>query len=273
MPALRITFDTNTLEKIVFPERFADAPDFEAYRIIYAALKDGTIKGFFSEAVVALDAYGKDAKVSMLESARLRSETVSSGAANVTITIGAQWGLKPPISDAFLSRLNGAQAMGMRALIGPRRLGDLHPLPGDLVAYEHYADSAALIAGAEITNAVDLALSKRGLGRAQVINLGLQYGEQNGASGEWWPLGIARARGDSERKMVWKAICEWADGDAVAAHAGYANDFFCTEDRARNSGSSSALHPNNRAWLGTEFGIVFLSIVELADRIKPTTTP
>jgi hypothetical protein len=264
---LRVTFDTNTFERIVYPEKFSETP---AYHAINAAIKDGRIRGFFSEAVVALDAYEKDIKVTLLESARFRSEALSTGNRNITIQIGAQWGMKPPISDKFLDRLRALEVFGMRALIGPRRLGDLHPLSGDLVTYERHQSVDELIARGEKTNTVDLALSRRGLGRAKVINLGVKFSERNGTSGEWWPLGIRRSRNSTERKKVWEAICEWADGDAIAAHVGYGNDIFCTEDMGSNSGSRSALHPINRAWIGAEFGVVFMSLLELVGYACPT---
>lgn len=71
-----------------------------------------------------------------------------------------------------------------------------------------------------------------------------------------------------ERKAVHKAINEWADGDAVAAHAGYGNDLFCTNDLGKGAGESSVLHPKNRAWLQSDYGIVFVTTLELAQRLE-----
>jgi hypothetical protein len=268
MTVLRVTFDTNTIERIIAPERFAEEAGFTAYQEIRASLEDGRIRGFFSEALVGLDAYRKEEKVEFLGNARFRSEALTTGPASIGISVGAQWGAKPELSQQFLHRLEGMKALGMKGLIGPRRLGDLHPYPGDLVVYEPLQNCDEVVSHADKTAAIDRALSQRGLGRAKVVNLGLQFSQRDGKSGEWWPQGIARVRDNTERKKIREAICEWADGDAIAAHFGYGNDLFCTEDMARNSGVQSAFHPQNRGWLKTEFDIVFVSLTELAEQIR-----
>lgn len=89
---------------------------------------------------------------------------------------------------------------------------------------------------------------------------------------EWWPQGLRRARDAAERKKVWTAINEWADGDAIAAHVGHDNDLFCTHDYNKNSGLKSALHPTNRAWLNENFGIEFVTLSELAERLPREET-
>ena len=156
----------------------------------------------------------------------------------------------------------------MKALIGPRHLGNSLParhFDGDF--YENYASAADLIARSARTHEVDAVLLRRGLGRARVVQLGLDYSNRDGASGEIWMQGIGRARDDTERKAVHKAINEWADGDAVAAHVGYGNDLFCTNDLGKGAGERSVLHPKNRAWLQSDYGIVFVTTLELAQRL------
>ena len=85
--------------------------------------------------------------------------------------------------------------------------------------------------------------------------------------GEWWPQGLGRARDAAERRKVWAAINEWADGDAIAAHVGHGNDLFCTHDYGKSSGPQSALHPTHRTWLKEAFGVEFVTPLELAERL------
>jgi hypothetical protein len=66
-----------------------------------------------------------------------------------------------------------------------------------------------------------------------------------------------------ETREVARAIAEWSDGDSVAAHYGYGNDFFCTGDEAR-PGHPSILDAANRAWLTADFSVCFCTIPELA---------
>jgi hypothetical protein len=157
--------------------------------------------------------------------------------------------------------------MGMRALIGPRRFGD------SLVArgfgesfFEPYPPGAALVAAAGTANTLDAAIVARGLGRAQVIELAKLFSERDGADGEWWPRGLERTR-SAARKKVRLAVNEWADGEAIAAHAGYGNDLFCTDDRGGDLRNRSILHPNHRAWLWETHGVTFVSVAELAERL------
>lgn len=157
----------------------------------------------------------------------------------------------------------------MKALIGPRHLGNSLPVRnfGDDF-YENYACATDLIAGSAKTHEVDAAILRRGLGRARVVQLGLEYSKRDGARGEIWMQGIGRVRDDTERRAVHRAINEWADGDAVAAHVGYGNDLFCTNDLGKGAGENSVLHPKNRAWLQSNYGLVFVTTLELAQRLE-----
>ena len=61
------------------------------------------------------------------------------------------------------------------------------------------------------------------------------------ACGRW-----GRYKNPAEREEARKAINEWADGDAVAAHFGYGNDLFSTHDFARDAGETSVFQCTNR---------------------------
>jgi hypothetical protein len=274
MALLKITFDTNTLKGAVTPDLYAGKRDHAACLAVHEALRSGRIKGFFSEAIVALDALGRDDKVNVVGGARIESKTHATGAYTVMISIGPRW-RRTPINQLFLERLQGALDLGMRAIMGPRRFADSLAVQGfgdDF--YDSYSNPTELVARGEKANEVDAALARRGLGHARAVRLGLEYSEREGDGGEWWPQGLGRARDPHERKQVWAAINEWADGDAVAGHVGRGNDLFCTYDYGKKAGQQSALHPTHRGWLTETFGIEFVTLPELARRLAcKETTP
>jgi hypothetical protein len=231
-------------------------------------VKTGKIRGFFSEAVVTLDAIGRKTKADVLGAARFVSETASTGLNQITITLGPRW-RRVVIDPRILSRVETALAMGMRALIGPRRFGDSLVVRGvgeDF--YEPYPPGVTFVAAADTCNALDAAIVARGLGRVPVIELAKSFSERNGTPGEWWPQGLGWTRSAAERKKARLAVNEWADGEALAAHAGYGNNLFCTDDSGGDLGEKSILHPTHRTWLSKTHGVTFVNVVELADRLR-----
>ena len=263
---VRVTFDTNTLSGVVDPSQECGNANISSYQIVHDAVKAGQIRGFFSEVVVTLDAVGRKAKAKILGAARFAAETTSTGPHEITITLGPRW-KRVDIDSRILARIKNARAMEMRALIGPRRCGDSLVVRGFGEAfYEPYPPGAAFVATANTINTLDATIVARGLGRARVIELAKFFSERDGAPGEWWPQGLERTRSAAELKKGRLAVNEWADGEAVAAHVGYCNDLFCTDDRGGDLRDRSILHPSHRAWLSKRHGVTFVNVAELANR-------
>ena len=76
-------------------------------------------------------------------------------------------------------------------------------------------------------------------------------------------LGSQRIPSEQEQRFS-RAIAEWVDGDSLSAHYAAGNDFFCTDDRARISGTGSIFHVENRTQLEKAFGIKIISSREAA---------
>jgi len=206
MESVTVTFDTNTLRGVVTPDLCAGERHHAACQVVHEALRSGRIRGFFSEAVVALDALGREDKVDVVGGARIESETRSTGPNAVTISIGPRWD-RTPINPQFLELLKGALALGMRAMIGPRRIPDSLAVRGFGDGfYEPDTNPAELLARGEKANEVDKALALRGLGRARAVQLGLEYSHRDGMDGEWWPQGLGRARDGAERHRLENAL-------------------------------------------------------------------
>lgn len=214
-----------------------------------------------------MDAIGRKTKAEVLGAARFVSETTSTGPNQITISLGPRW-KRVDIGPQIRARIETARAMGMRALIGPRRFGDSLAVRGFGEGfYEPYPSGAAFVTAANTANTVDATIVARGLGRAQVIELAKSFSKRDSATGEWWPQGLERTRSAAERKKVRLAVNEWADGEALAGHAGYRNDLFCTHDDAHDLGARSILHSSHRAWLSEMHGVTFVKVAELADRL------
>jgi hypothetical protein len=149
---------------------------------------------------------------------------------------------QPPREETLI-RVRRALDLGCRILSAPRRGSRrLDDPSGELYAQD--ADESALATRLHRFESIAAAIEARGLGFARMSK--------------------APAAG---RKAA-RAVAEWADGDSVAAHHGYANDLFCTEDRAARAGRKSVLHPAYRGWLRRAYGVEFVTMAELAVRLE-----
>jgi hypothetical protein len=52
---LRVTFDTNTFDKVVRPSVYAKDPRYTEFLAVHEALKRGDLLGFISEAIITLE--------------------------------------------------------------------------------------------------------------------------------------------------------------------------------------------------------------------------
>ena len=147
----------------------------------------------------------------------------------------------------------------MRILRSPRGGG----LRIDVLGDELYAKAADEAARLERNDLIAAAIERRGLGFARVTKMARKL-SRGVAVSEDWSATFERATTPTERRRAARAIAEWADGDSVAAHHGYANDLFCTQDRATKAGRYSVMHPAQRGWLRRVYAVEFVTIAELA---------
>jgi hypothetical protein len=106
----------------------------------------------------------------------------------------------------------------------------------------------------------------RGAGRAVALELGNKGNALSVATNDTprlWLQGLAHAK----PKAVTKAIAEWSDGDSIASHVGYGIDLYCSDDFGRNAGKRSIMTKENRAWISSAYGVVFVTLRELAEMI------
>ena len=71
---------------------------------------------------------------------------------------------------------------------------------------------------------------------------------------------------NKEKNQIEKAaFAESADGDFVAAHIAFGNDYLCTDDQGISAAAASIFDTNNRSWLKSQYGVKIVSAHELAD--------
>lgn len=260
---LRVTFDTNTLDKVARPERFPRDPRQPTYFGVHDALRTGRLKGYFSETLVTLEGIEIKDRADVLGSTRLDRQMHSNGGNRITLSLAVQQDRKP-LNLEFSKRIQTAQEIGLRALRGPARIGWLRIKDDDNTFFEPDESVLELSKRLDIAHEVATAIETRGLGRAIPLSLGLRFSARDGAS-ELWLQGLQRARDIHERNQVARAVAEWADADSVAAHRGYGIDLFCSEDFGKKAQTASVLDYNNRRWLSEAYGIRFVTLAELAE--------
>ena len=150
------------------------------------------------------------------------------------------------------------------AQIGGYHLGDQ-----DCELYEPDGGIHEVIRCMDKVNELTTEIARRDVGQAIAVELGLRFSRRDGVENpELFLQGLGRAKDKPERKKVAEAVREWADGDSVAAHYGFGMTLFCSEDFQKNGARRSVLDQDNRQWLNTKFGIRFVTLAELAQRIS-----
>jgi hypothetical protein len=261
---MKVTFDTNTLDKVVRPERFpkdVDRPHFDA---VHRALVDGTIQGFVCETIITLEGIQKIDRGAVFGSTALKANTSEhiEEDGRVKIQMGLQ-GVQPdrkPLHPENAARMKAANELGVRLLRAPR-FGSMYieDPEGTVFAQETPADQQNRI---DTFNQLLRAIEPRGVGVAIGKALGNALSQRVGVQEPWFH-GLARAQDVHDTGKVARAVAEWADGDNVAAHIAYKNDIFCTGDLGKSAGSS-ILDAVNRAWLEQTYGVRFVTLPELA---------
>jgi hypothetical protein len=293
---MKITFDTNSLDRVSRPERHPkDSQQMDFYKV-QAALTSGKIKGYFSETIVTLEGIENKDRIQVLGGTRVETQirhgVEDPGGEVIRVEIQPKQNRRP-LHQEHLARVQAALKIGMRALRVPRigwiRIEDKD---GSFFAPDELELSERL----DGTMSAARAIESRGVGRAVIEDLGRTFAARDraeierkqeeehaaldvllksagmpGAPKIWfdepWFESLNRAKDVHEVNAVKRAVSEWADGDSVAAHIGYRNDLFCTDDQGKSSGSSSVLDSGNRDWLEATYGVRFVTVSELANLV------
>ena len=264
---MRVTFDTNTLEKAARPERCTRDPLHPDYLKIHQAVVAGKISGFFSETIINLEGIQKADRSAVLGSTTMsQSEQITehpeTGDTVVATTFTVSDPSRKPLHPELAARIRAARNLGMRLLRAPR-LGSQNINDPDGTVFASEADEAELDKRLRLYQSVLRELDIRGVGFIQVKQLASKFATRAKVQEPWFQS-LQRAVDVHEENAVIRAVAEWADGDSVAAHIGYGLDFFCTGDEGKSAGAASVFDVANRAWLTTTFGTIFITMPKLA---------
>jgi len=275
---MRVTFDTNVWKRMVFPERYVNDANYLSLAKINKAIRCGHVRGFISEGFATVEAVRKKNRAKFhaqnVPKVEVTNESHRSGLNCMTIEIKANHSLHPGIGEHFEEELNEALAIGIKLLTTPyiglpvpdRLRNNPHIYAEEVFATadynERFGDVVRTIVDRGVGEGALQALAKEFTARldgprpAGLSDRALIYGVYEYASAS----GLRK-----EKEQIEKAFAESADGDAVAAHIAFGNDYFCTEDRAKSAVSPSIFDAGNRAWLKTEYGADILSVQQLAN--------
>ncbi|MDP4026615.1 DUF2934 domain-containing protein [Methylobacterium sp. NEAU 140] len=264
-PFMKITFDSNAWQKIVVPERFPKHEDNQIFRNIRQAVLDNEIKGYIVETVTTLEAIKRVDRAEYFSSRTSKTQIDESitpdGRLKISFKLGPDDSHHPGLMPVLEDRLSEAFKIGFKFLKIPR-VG----MPGPALVRDpqNYSTESSVEMGKrqDKTFAALRVIEPRGVGKTQVDDIGNKISAAHGLSGPWFEnLGKATPQ---EARDIADAVGEWADGDSIAAHIGYENDYFCTEDQGIEAGVS-ILNAENKLWLEKTYGVRFVTIKELAN--------
>jgi hypothetical protein len=269
---MKVTFDTNTIDRAVRPERFPKDPRQSEYIQVQQALASGRIQGFISETLFSLEGMQRleragvfGGTTTVTHESEAAVETASGNGTAIQITIQVQQPDRKPLHPEMARRIKAALDIGMRFLSAPRTGAIKIDDPDHMI----YAAETQGIDLRERLNRYHNALrsiEERGVGMTLCKQLGQNFSAREKIHEPWFK-GLQRARDVHEQNQVARAFAEWADADAIAAHVGYGIDYFCTEDAGKSAGAASILDATNSAWLTAQFGVRFVSLSDLASMI------
>lgn len=248
---MKITFDSNTWEKVI-------TEDNQDFLTIKDKIRAGEIHAYICEIALTLEAIEKILRSDHFEDYLPLFEVnhlpAKNGEFSMQICIGPNPELHPGLHPKQLTKLLEARELGFRVLrmtnIGTVRTQEI---PDDM--YVEYDDLDEFWNYAEPLESCSNYITRIGCGQAAHNWFKEEYNLYS-PGGPSIPSEL--------RKKFAEAIAEWADGDSLSAHYAAGNDFFCTDDNARNAGTKSIFHSNNRNLLEAKFNINIISSCEAA---------
>lgn len=275
---MQVTFDTQVWNRMVFPERYSDRPNYAALLKINRAILSGRVRGFLCESFGTIESIKREdrARFHLQDVPKVQVTHTSHGLGLhcLKIDIQARHSLHPGLTPEFEEELKEALAMGMKLLsapyIGvavPARLRNNPQIYAEEVFAtadynERFGDFATAIAARGVGGGALAALAKELTARMD----GPRPPEWSDREFLYRVYEYARtANRKKEKAEIEKAFAESADGDLVAAHVAFGNDYLCSDDHGRSAIGASVLDRDNRAWLKMAYGVNILSAQQLAD--------
>jgi hypothetical protein len=267
--ALKVTFDSNAYRQAVDPSRSRrDASPPELQRI-NAALKDGRVRGYLSETLATLEGVQNAQRGAYFAKIRptvsATEEQLPDGRIKLGFSVSPDDDLHPGLHPIVARWIGDAMSLGLRFLYAPR-IGA--PRPSQLLAvatFEVEPTDDERKRRQDRFGEVLRAIETRGVGISKIKEIGDRINARTKSSKPWYQ-GLNDAKDEQEHKEIQKAVSEWADGDTVAAHIAYQNDFLCGGDKGKSEGIS-VFDQSNRSWLEQTYGLQIVALSQLAAKL------
>lgn len=275
---MQVTFDTHVWNRMVFPERYRDRPNYAALVKINTAIRSEQVRGFLSESFGTIESIKKEDRARFhaqdVPKVEVTHKSHGPGLHCLTIEIQAQHNLHPGLTQEFEEELNEALAIGLQLLSAPyigvsvpdrlRKNPQLYaPEVFSTADYnERFGGVASAIAARGVGGGALPALAKELTARLD----GPRPKEWSDREFLYYVYEYARTTNlKQEKARIEKAFAESADGDLVAAHVAFGNDYLCSDDLGKSALGASIFDDGNRAWLKAVYGVNFLSAQQLSD--------
>jgi len=237
-----VSFDSNAWEKIFNPKEDREwAP-------IRDALVARRLEGFICASGFRIEAIKKRERAAYFAEPYVdwafEGSILRDGVPYTKTSFGPDNTRHPGLDSRQVTKLQRALATGIRLMRG-LNWTDL-PEPREILDPQIYVLETSKAQREQRQLDVSNLVDARGVGRGAVAAI---YNNK-----------------DPDEKRFIKACAEWADGELVAAHIAYQNDILCTDDFAKKT-PTSVFNPKNRAWLTSDYSVVFKTIDELLAEI------
>jgi hypothetical protein len=245
---MRVTFDTQVWNRMAFPERHLNRPNYAELVKINSSVRSGQVRGFLCESFGTIEAIRREDRAKFhlqnVPKVAVTHKSHGPGLHCLTIDIQANHSLHPGLTREFEEELKEALAMGMKLLSTPY-IGV--PVPDRLRNNPQiYAEEVFATADYnERFGSVASAIAARGVGGGALAALAKELAARmDGPRPQEWSdreflyrvYEVARTSNlKKEKAQIEKAFAESADGDVAAAHVAFGNDYLCTEDRGRSA--------------------------------------
>jgi hypothetical protein len=253
---LKVTFDKNVYEFIVDPNKSdsVSVEEIEAYKIIQYAIIKGKVLPFMSETILTYESLAKNIRKEILSN----DKPIILSSKDSTITISSNPQIHPGNHPKDIFYLLGAIDLGFKILPNKRFGKLINPA----VKNEwYYITNEDYLVVADRYTEIDKAIETMEAGYTVYVKL---IGKDENPHLKSYEL-IKRFNGSI--KKLSSAISEWSDGDSVALHIAYNNDFFCTYDKGSKAGKNSIFRDSNISVLQKKFNFKKINPITLSNLI------
>lgn len=283
---MRVTFDSNTLDKACRPERFPKDPNQALYQKVNTAIKAGQIQGYYSVTLLTIEAIQRKDRASVFGSTHFdidRKITTTKNAdlppnirdfvgggdlETVMLNMKVVQPKRGSLPQEFQNRILAAKALGFHVLKAPPRIGSYSYTDTTSEYYLPNDDKGQLATWQERVCKVLREQESLNVGYAQAVALGKKIAQTIVPEPTWFRA-LEEATNPQDIAAIPKVFGEWADGDSIASHIAYGDiDVFCSNDKGNSNIGPSVLDASHRQWLTTNYGVKFITIEDIANGLS-----